>query len=127
LIYVVTYRAGDKYRGEYHLDDATGQVTGCPARAYTIKQLVRLIRVRDKQKGAAATRHHAEAMKIEDLTTIIKWSDFMVPPENAAANSLSMAEAMPLKHFMMRAFLTSGFTLWTRYEYFKLYYNNLMA
>jgi len=78
---------------------------------------VKVVRTRDNQKGAAATRHHAEAMKIEDLETVIKWSEFIAPPEHvqqlARSDSPEMAAAT-LKHCMMRAFLASGFTLWTR-------------
>ena len=110
-------RAGDKYRGTYHIDETTGVITGCPARSHTIKELVKVVRSRGKQKGAAATRHHAEAMKLEDLDTIIKWSEFMAPPEHILKLACSYSpdlEASMLKHSMMWAFLSSGFTLWTR-------------
>ena len=76
-----------------------------------------MIRARDNQKGAAATRHHAEAMKIDYLDAIIKISESVAPPERI----LQMASSDPpdsaviaLRHGMMRAFLSSGFTLWTR-------------
>jgi hypothetical protein len=66
--------------------------------------------------AAAATRHHAEAMGLEDLKKIMQWSDMQYPSESAVElkdiNELMLA----VEHIMMRAFMTSGFTLWTRYR-----------
>ena len=79
--------------------------------------MVKVVHSRDNQKGAAATRHHAEAMKIEDLDTIIKWSEFIATSEHVqqlASSDSPETAAAALKHCMMRAFLSSGFTLWTR-------------
>ena len=113
-------RAGTKYAGEYHYDDVLDEVKGCPARAPCVKDLLKIIRVRSNQTGAAATQKHAEAMKVEDLETIMNWSESQHPIEAVelarSDSDLGMPTdlATPLKHVMMRAFLSSGFTLWTR-------------
>jgi hypothetical protein len=84
------------------------------------------IKNKSGSKGAAATRHHAEAMTIEDLQKIMEWSertmssyDIMVIAGRKVDSDSDMGcETMKqqLKHLMMRAFLSSGFTLWTRFE-----------
>ena len=90
---------------------------GCPARARSIKELLKVIRNRDVQTGIAASRHHAVAMTIQDLDTIIRWSEEVVPPnltQPDQTGSMQMPLYTFLKHNMMRAFLSTGFTLWTR-------------
>ena len=100
-------------------------VKGCPARAPPVKALLRLVQVRAKQKGAAATRLHVEAMKLKDLETILDWSESQCPIETAQAfctsrtGSPQIDHATSLKHVMMRAFLSSGFTLWMRKSGFR--------
>lgn len=75
---------------------------------------------KDGAKGAAATRHHAEAMKIEDLGHMMNWSEQQVPSATVGQRLRTINQQqtegryLMLKHVMMRAFLSSGFTLWTR-------------
>ena len=62
------------------------------------------------------TRHHAEAMGLEELKKVMQWSEMqyqskMLTVEPKCINELMLA----VEHTMMRAFMTSGFTLWTRY------------
>lgn len=105
--------AGDKYRGDYSYDEASDTVRGCPAKSSTVRTFIKLIKAKSGAKGTAATRHHAEAMKIEDLAAIMQWSEREVPPESLANRGGDLK--IQLKHTMMRAFLSSGYTLWTRY------------
>ena len=66
--------------------------------------------------AAAAVRHHAEAMGLEELKKVIQWSEKVYPSEKLAEGPKDISELMlSVEHTMMRAFKTSGFTLWTRY------------
>ena len=95
-------------------------ITGCPAWAPSIRALVKMVRTRANKKGVAATRHHAEAMTREDLHAMMEWSAFQFPIESVEWARAPKVDGVPvdlataLKHVMMRAFLSSGFTLWTR-------------
>jgi hypothetical protein len=53
-------------------------------------------------------------MTAEDLTQIISWSEKTSPPNQLAAND-GQEKLLAEKHAMMRAYMTMGFTLWTRY------------
>ncbi|KAK7057802.1 hypothetical protein R3P38DRAFT_3546631 [Favolaschia claudopus] len=112
---------GDKYAGEYHWNDETNKVTGCPARAGIVKSLVKIIKIRDGEKGAAATRNHAEAMSVEDMTCLMNWSESVCPTAKLVeatkagiAPTVLAERILLLKHGLMRGFASSGFTLWTR-------------
>ncbi|KAJ7916440.1 hypothetical protein B0H13DRAFT_2231652 [Mycena leptocephala] len=97
-------------------DEKTDTVTGCPARAPEVQALLKCIKNKSRIKGEAATRRHAEATTIEDMQKIMAWSEGQCPlaelekckPKDVAALLLL------LKHRMMRAFLSSGYCLWTR-------------
>jgi hypothetical protein len=119
-------RSGDDYAGEYHYNRATGVTTGCPARAAIIIRLLKMVKAKDGQKGAAATRHHAEAMRSQDLLKIMVWSASHFPVDyistqgaTESAGRLALLSEW-LKHVEMRAFLSTGFTLWTRYVFNQL-------
>ncbi|KAK7050285.1 hypothetical protein R3P38DRAFT_3606265, partial [Favolaschia claudopus] len=112
---------GDKYAGEYRWNEETNKLTGCPARAGIVTSLVKIIKIRDSEKGAAATRNHAEAMSVEDMTTLMNWSESICPTSRlvdatkAGIPPTALAERLLLlKHGLMRGFASSGFTLWTR-------------
>lgn len=112
-------RDSDKYSGEYSYDETKQKVSGCPARAGTITSFVKVIKAKGRQKGEAATRNHAEAMTIEDMKTVMDWSEVQVSSAkleaSAADASRTTAElSSMLQHGMMRAFMSSGYTLWTR-------------
>ncbi|KAJ7665394.1 hypothetical protein DFH06DRAFT_1390895 [Mycena polygramma] len=70
---------GDKYAGEYHYDEENEKVKGCPARAGIVASLVKIIKIRDNAKGAAATRNHAEAISAEDMKIMMNWSESVCP------------------------------------------------
>ncbi|KAK0489204.1 hypothetical protein IW261DRAFT_1557697 [Armillaria novae-zelandiae] len=107
---------GQKYAGDhYHLDESTGSVTGNPARAPSVKEYVKCINTKSSAKGAAAIRHHADAMLVEDLIKIVKYSKAECSCEQLEKTQVSAQELIQMiKHGLTRAFLTSGFTLWTR-------------
>ncbi|KAJ6579194.1 hypothetical protein DFH09DRAFT_913466 [Mycena vulgaris] len=107
---------GEKYAGAYRFDEETERVTGCPARAQVIQSFVKVVKNKTGIKGAAATRDHAEAMSIEDMKTLVEWSESIWPRakvDETPPNSSQLQDKM--KHYLMRAFGSSGFILWTRY------------
>jgi hypothetical protein len=115
---VVHRRDGDTFAGPYSFDKETETVKGCPARSSIIRSYIKVIGSKSGAKGAAAaTRHHAEAMKIEELKKIMQWSETQYPSEMSAAEPKDINELMlAVEHTMMRAFITTGFNLWTRYR-----------
>ena len=56
-----------------------GIVTGCPARAPVVVKTLKAIKTKSRVKGASATRQHAEAMTIEELTYVMEWSEAQCP------------------------------------------------
>ena len=104
---------GDKYRGAYKLDEATGTVMGNPARSATVQDILKAVKNRDKANGG--TRNHAEAMSIDEMKKLMDWSEENFsgdPSELKFSNANDLVAAA--KHYLMRAFASSGFTLWTR-------------
>ena len=109
-------RDGDRYAGNYCCDESTGQVQGCPARAPAVTSLLHAIKIRASVKGAAATRQHAEAISIEEIQTLMQWSERTCPNELLEMPVPDVETLMfRLEHALMRAFVTSAFTLWTRW------------
>jgi hypothetical protein len=110
------HSSGDKYRGPYSLDEGTNKVSGNPARSAMIQDLLKTIKNKCGAEGDA--RNHAKAMTIEDMETLMNWSEGCVPnrmADHEFTDAASLANAA--KHFFMRAFMTSGFTLWTRFVF----------
>jgi hypothetical protein len=114
-------RDGDKYAGPYSYDEEADKVKGCPARAGIVHSLVNIVKVRGAQKGEAATRNHAEAISAEDMKVMMDWSESVCPSSKIAdvvkagvAPTDAATRLLYLKHGMMCAFGSSGFTLWTR-------------
>lgn len=92
-------------------------MSGCPARASVIETFVKAVRTKSGAKGAAATRNHAEAMKLEELKKLMEWSEQQCAPEMLEKGfKITDLETLKLiaKHGLMRAFMATGFTLWTR-------------
>ena len=108
-------RDDQKYAGVYSYDKKTDVVSGCPAKAPIVHTVMKAIKTREVSKGAAATRQHAEAMTIEDLTQMIQWSEKMCPNSlfKQKPSDAQTAKEMNL-HGLMRAFSTTGFNLFTR-------------
>ncbi|KAF8628513.1 hypothetical protein AX17_005987, partial [Amanita inopinata Kibby_2008] len=113
----------DEYAGEYRHDPKTKVIHGCPACAHMIKDLMKNIKNRSHIEGAAAMRNHAEAMLLADLKRIMKWSETACPSMHCESLEGMM---LATKHLFMRAFMTTGFTIWTRnFELCTLQYSNL--
>ncbi|HEV7738407.1 MAG TPA: hypothetical protein VGO47_13670 [Chlamydiales bacterium] len=90
---------------------------GNPATAPEVRAVVDAAKTRDSELGQ---RSHSAAMSREYMKKIMKWSEKECPgslitntllkPSQASQTELSKV----LKHSFMRAFLTTGWTLWTR-------------
>lgn len=111
------------YGDGYHLDKVTGKVTGCPAKSYDVKELIKSIKAREAKKASAAYRHHAEAMSIENMRAIVlQYSEGVCP--NRALEDPPLFDAAALKlldlHGFMRAFMTTAFTLFSRCHTFAI-------
>ena len=115
-VYAILTSAGDKYRGEYKLDESTGVVSGNPARSADVKDILKT--VANKCGSDGGTRNHTEAITIEDMEKLMDWSrkQFSGDPQTVKfKDAVELADAA--RHYLMRAFMSSGFTLWTRYEF----------
>jgi len=79
-----------------------------------MQSLIKVIKNKSGIKGAAAGRHHAKAMKIEELQAVMEWSEKR-RAEMKVNTSLDDHDHAKLlaKHLEMEAFLCSGYTLWT--------------
>ncbi|KAM6502988.1 hypothetical protein JOM56_002965 [Amanita muscaria] len=126
---------GDNFSGEFRgYDDHRGRVTGCPARSNAILSIMSVIKNKNGIKGAHTVRNHAEAMTLTVLTRIVAWSEAEVPVATVEdlvsadlTSRLSYHETAEIRtsrvstspaiilHVLMRAFMASGFTLWTRF------------
>ena len=119
-------RSGGKYRGAYSLDENTKKVTGNPADSPevqdTMKSIVNMFR-------AGGERDHAEAITIEDVQKIVRWSEQQVSSKvDWAVFEFSDTSHLLFvaKHLQTRAFMSMGFTIWTRCA-FSLHFNNKNA
>jgi len=82
-----------------------------------VTSLLHAIKIRASIKGAAATRQHAEAISIEEIQTLMQWSEKTCPNELLEMPVPNVETLMfRLEHALMRAFVTSAFTLWTRWD-----------
>jgi hypothetical protein len=121
-IYLHEAGDGEKYAGEYTCNEETGKVKGCPACASNVKSVVDSVKACKKSKGVSATRNHAEAMTLEELQRLMDWSTQKCPNEWLTGDDGWRSEAYDaiaalrhrLQHGLMRGFMPSAFTLWTR-------------
>ncbi|KAH7903207.1 hypothetical protein BJ138DRAFT_1021002, partial [Hygrophoropsis aurantiaca] len=114
-------RQGDKYRGPYQCDETTGRVTGNPAMSAVVKDIVKTIE--NKHGADGGSRNHAAAMTIEDMRMAMRWSNEQCPTdaleqlvtqiENGKAIDGAGVQVVG-EHLLIRAYISSGFTLWTR-------------
>ncbi|KAF8142622.1 hypothetical protein K438DRAFT_2113257 [Mycena galopus ATCC 62051] len=107
--------SGGKYAGQYLFDEETGKVSGNPARAVEIQSFMKCIKNKARVKGAAATRQHAEATTIQDMRAMMQCS-LSECPNKKVENVPKTADDLLLviRHGQTRAFLSTGYTLWTR-------------
>ncbi|KIJ40152.1 hypothetical protein M422DRAFT_256981 [Sphaerobolus stellatus SS14] len=118
-----------KWQGRWTWNDEKECYSGNPASSPEVDGIIKAVKNRD---GSEGMRNHSSAMRKEWMDTIIEWSEKEVP--NSMLHTFwemgdkEYFKALPVmvKHFMMRAFSTSGFTLWTRnFELANLKYKNL--
>ncbi|KAF8514460.1 hypothetical protein BU17DRAFT_68392 [Hysterangium stoloniferum] len=118
-----------RWSGPWRWDHEKGTGCGNPANSRDVERIIDAIKRRDGNEGS---RSHSTAMTKQDMDKIIQWSNQLCPDSMLEElGKLSQGEywkELPfvVKHFMMRAFATSGFTLWTRnFELAKLQYKHI--
>ncbi|KAF8327311.1 hypothetical protein F5887DRAFT_924829 [Amanita rubescens] len=104
----------EEYAGTYKYDKECDVVRGCPARSEVIKALLKQVKNKNGMEGGKALRNHARAVRIEDLNQMMDWSEKTFPSAHLARLGKEDITVEVIKHVLMRAFLSSGFTLWTR-------------
>jgi hypothetical protein len=106
---------GDLYRTDnYSLDPITGIVTGNPTKSNIIADIMTTIR--NKKVAEGGMRNHADAITIDQMKLIFEWSESVVPSgsESQALEKNLEERNLVAFHLQMRAFMATGFTLWTR-------------
>ncbi|KAG6819752.1 hypothetical protein H0H93_008964 [Arthromyces matolae] len=99
----------------YWYDQDANKVHGSPARAPSVKALVRDLNKKAKVEG---TRNHAEAIDIHVVQKVLDWSEKEVP-RNVLKNLPPVYDGrryVILRHAAARAIFATGFTLWTRHS-----------
>ncbi|EDR02961.1 uncharacterized protein LACBIDRAFT_331983 [Laccaria bicolor S238N-H82] len=77
--------------------------------------VIHAVKVRAVEKGHAASRNHAKLIMIEEMKKIIDWSEKMCPDDLLTLPVKDLETLMfRAEHALMRAFISSAFTLWTR-------------
>ncbi|KAG1838125.1 hypothetical protein F4604DRAFT_1962174 [Suillus subluteus] len=111
---------GETYRGPYHFNPATGIVSGNPAQSAAVQDMMEVLKNNEGAEGGC--RNHASAMTIEDMRKIMAWSYKQCPDELISLIYSQVQSGLPLdmdevisaqKHLVIRAFATTGFTIWT--------------
>ncbi|KAG1828047.1 hypothetical protein DFJ58DRAFT_849262, partial [Suillus subalutaceus] len=112
---------GETYREPYHFNPATGIVSGNPAQSAAVQDMMEVLKNNEGAEGGC--RNHASAMTIEDMRKIMAWSYKQCPDELISLIYSQVQSGLPLdmdevisaqKHLVIRAFATTGFTIWTR-------------
>ncbi|TFK49186.1 hypothetical protein OE88DRAFT_1810043 [Heliocybe sulcata] len=104
----------ETYRGLYSYCPETNRVRGNPAESAAVKDLYQSIRNRCRSLSGKRT-HHAEAITIEEVRAIMTWSELKCPSTVEYATITDPTELFTyLVHMEMRAFIPSGYVLWTR-------------
>lgn len=107
--------AGDQFRGDYHYNEVSDMITGNPARAANVQDMLDSIQKKDKASGDA--RNHAQAITIDGMKTFMEWSLKEVPMsaiDQSFDNDITSLVRCAW-HFMIRAVATTGFVIWARY------------
>ncbi|KAK2460230.1 hypothetical protein APHAL10511_007752, partial [Amanita phalloides] len=104
---------GTCFAGEYSCNKSNGVERGCPAQALSIKSLLKTVKVKGHADGH--DRAHAEAMLIEELAKVMDWSktQFLSHMLGQVFNNPKI-QFLVTRHGLMRAFMSTSFTLWTR-------------
>ncbi|KAG0692192.1 hypothetical protein DFH29DRAFT_818041 [Suillus ampliporus] len=112
---------GETYRGPYHCDEGTGVVTGNPALSAAAQDMMEVLKNNEGAEGGS--RNHASAMTIKDMRKLMSWSyseclDSVVSHIHQGVEGTSTLNGADVilaqRHLMVRAFATTGITIWTR-------------
>ena len=95
----------------------TETVKGNPAHSSRIRSYMCVINLKSGEKGSSTEGlRHAEAMRLEDITQVMRWSEQQCPPLKLSGKPKDLDEMMHnVKHGLMWAFMMTGFVLWTRW------------
>ncbi|KLO05243.1 hypothetical protein SCHPADRAFT_811754, partial [Schizopora paradoxa] len=107
------YLEGAKYRGKWGFDEAKGEWVGNPAESPEVQDLRAALKHKDRSDGRI--RNHATAMTYENMERIMAWSEKECPNEMSNHEPSTAEErAEVTKHLRLRAFASTGFTLFAR-------------
>ncbi|KAF8519784.1 hypothetical protein BU17DRAFT_47457 [Hysterangium stoloniferum] len=104
------------YRGAWLWDPEKKIARENPASAPEVREIVKAVIARD---AALGERQHSAAMSKEYMDRIMAWSDQECPKKMLASLTPCLSDFAKIrlkvtKHLFMRAFASSGWTLWTR-------------
>ncbi|KAH9948145.1 hypothetical protein B0H21DRAFT_848678 [Amylocystis lapponica] len=103
----------DTYRGPYAYDETQKRVSGNPALSAQVQDILHTIE--NKSRAGGDGRNHAEAMTIGSMKKMMEWSEQTCPSDWLEKDIKDLGTLLTVsKHFLMRAFMSSGFTIWTR-------------
>lgn len=104
---------GAKYRGPWGFDAERNEWIGNPADSAEVQDLRTALKHKVKSDGRV--RNHATAMTYPYMEMIMAWSERECPNEICCREPVSMEERTKVtKHLRLRAFASTGFTLFTR-------------
>jgi hypothetical protein len=70
--------------------------------------------IKNKKVVEGGMRNHADAITIENMKMVFAWSETVVPAGAETKAETMEARNLAALHLQMRAFMATGFTLWTR-------------
>ncbi|KAF8578165.1 hypothetical protein K439DRAFT_1621520 [Ramaria rubella] len=119
-----------KYQGRWLWDEERQGGHGNPAESTEVDEVITSVKNR---QGAEGTHSHSCAMTKEYMDLIMGWSNQQCPPEtlrllsNLQSSDYHQSLPVATKHYFMRAFAASGWTIWTRnFELAKLQYKHVV-
>ncbi|KAF8526186.1 hypothetical protein BU17DRAFT_40782, partial [Hysterangium stoloniferum] len=118
-----------RWSGPWQWNHKKGTGCGNPANSQEVECTIDTIKCDD---GNERSHSHSAAMTKQDIDRMVQWSNKLCLDSRLEEHGkLSQGEywkqpPFAVKHFMMHAFATSGFTLWTQnFELAKLQYKHL--
>ncbi|KAF5365299.1 hypothetical protein D9758_005473 [Tetrapyrgos nigripes] len=97
-----------KYRGQWREDREMHEWVGNPMTSARVTDMLAAC----KNKDGEAEKNQSRAMTMDDMMTIFNWS-WRTCPDSAPVTTMEELHTKT-EHLLMRAFMSAGFTLWTR-------------